>query len=510
MQVFNTLTRAKSDFAPFDGETVRMYVCGITPYSPAHVGHAMSYIIFDVVRRYLEWRGFAVKHVQNFTDIDDKIIERAARLGVEPAELAGRHIADFHEEMAELNIRPAHVYPRATEELPKIIELIEGLIEAGYAYAAEGDVYFKVRQDEDYGALSHRTLEGMLSGARVELGVRKEDPLDFALWKGAKEGEPAWPSPWGPGRPGWHIECSAMALRHLGETIDIHGGGADLVFPHHENEIAQSESFTGKTPFVRFWMHNGLLQLGDEKMSKSLGNLITVREALDRHNPDAIRLFVLSSYYRSPLKFSEENVRGAGRGAQRLRYAVAAKAKAGGNGTLDAAEHRERFIRAMDDDFNTPQAVAALFDLARDINRASEEGRDVAGAQAALLELTGVLGLTLETPKLADAEAGPTLDLLIETRAAFRGVKRFDLADMVRDRLAARGVSLEDGTDGTRWSAVEKVADADALLDLLVEARTAAREAKEFGLADTIRDRLDALGILLEDGPTGTSRRAKA
>ena len=509
MQVFNTLTRAKSDFAPFDGETVRMYVCGITPYSPAHVGHAMSYIIFDVVRRYLEWRGLAVKHVQNFTDIDDKIIERAARLGIDSAELAGRHIDDFHAEMAELNILPAHVYPRATEELPKIIELIEGLIASGYAYAAGGDVYFRVRQDDDYGALSHRTLEGMLAGARVEPGAGKEDPLDFALWKGAKEGEPAWPSPWGPGRPGWHIECSAMSLRHLGETIDIHGGGADLIFPHHENEIAQSESFTGKTPFVRFWMHNGLLQLGEEKMSKSLGNLITVREALDRHNPDAIRVFVLSSYYRSPLKFSEENVSAAGRGAQRLRHAAAATSKAGGSGALDAAEHRERFITAMDDDFNTPQAVASLFDLARDINRAAEEGRDVAGAQAALLELTGVLGLTLETPKL-DAETGPALDLLIETRAAFRGAKRFDLADMVRDRLTALGVSLEDGPDGTRWTAEEKIGDADLLLDVLVEARNAAREAKEFGVADIIRDRLDGLGVLLEDGPDGTRRRPKS
>ena len=510
MQVFNSLTRTKSDFAPFDGKTVRMYVCGITPYSPAHVGHAMSYIIFDVVRRYLEWRGLEVKHVQNFTDIDDKIIERAARLEVEPGELANRHIEDFHKEMAELNIRPAHVYPRATEELPKIIEVIEGLIEAGYAYASSGDVYFRVRQDEDYGALSHRTLDGMMSGARIEPGAQKQDPLDFALWKGAKEGEPAWPSPWGPGRPGWHIECSAMALRHLGETIDIHGGGADLVFPHHENEIAQSESFTGKTPFVRFWMHNGLLQLGEEKMSKSLGNLITVREALDRHNADAIRLFVLSSYYRSPLKFSEENVQSADRGAQRLRHAAAITPKGEGP-PLDGTEYHDRFVRAMDDDFNTPQAVAAVFDLAREVNRADEEGRDVAKAQAALLEITGILGLTLEEPSLGgDTEAGPVLDLLIEVRAGLRKVKRFDLADKVRDRLAELGVALEDGPEGTRWAAGSKVDDIAPLLDLLIEGRAAAREAKEFPLADTIRDRLDGLGVLLEDGAEGTRWRTKA
>lgn len=506
MQVFNTLTRAKSELVPTDGSTVRMYVCGITPYSSAHVGHAMSYIIFDVVRRYLEWRGFAVRHVQNFTDIDDKIIERAARLNLDPSDLANRHINDFHEEMAELNIQPAHVYPRATEELPKIIELIQGLIDSGYAYPAEGDVYFKVRQDEDYGALSHRSLEGMISGARVDPSVQKQDPLDFALWKGTKPGEPAWPSPWGMGRPGWHIECSAMALRHLGDTIDIHGGGADLIFPHHENEIAQSESFTGKGPFVRFWMHNGLLQLGEEKMSKSLGNLITVREALDQHNPDAIRLFVLSSYYRSPLKFSEENVKSAGRGAERLRHAATLEPKGQGP-MLDPAQYHERFTRAMDDDFNTPRAIAALFDLAREVNRSDKGGYNISEAQATLRQLTGILGLTLEESKLAEpTEAAPFLDLLVEVRTEMRHLKRFDLADKVRGELAKTGVSLEDSPEGTRWSSNSDLGDLTPLLELLAESQLAATEAEEFQLADRIRDRLDEMGAPLKDASDSEGR----
>jgi cysteinyl-tRNA synthetase len=275
--------------------------------------------------------------------------------------------------------------------------------------------------------------------------------MDFALWKAAKEGEPQWPSPWGPGRPGWHIECSAMCLRHLGETVDIHGGGQDLIFPHHENEIAQSEGFTGRPPFARFWMHNGLLQLGEEKMSKSLGNLVTVKEALARWSPDALRLFVLSSYYRNPLKFSEESVDAAERGVQRLRYAPTVAAK--GQGVpLDAAPYRQRFIEAMDDDFNTPQAIAALFDLAREINRFADEGGRVEAAQAALSELAGVLGLTLEEPAArGHADAAPFIDLLVELRTELRKAKRFDLADVVRQRLAGLGIALEDTPQGTRW-----------------------------------------------------------
>ena len=456
MKVFNTLSGRKEDFAPANAPTVTMYVCGVTPYSSAHMGHAMSYIIFDVIRRYLEFRGYEVRHVQNFTDIDDKLIDRGARLDVGPLELAERHIEEFFSEMDALNVTRAGLYPRATEEVPKIIEVVQGLIDAGYAYEANGDVYFRVQKDPDYGKLSHRALEGMMAGARVLPGEAKQHPMDFALWKAAKEGEPEWASPWGPGRPGWHIECSAMALRHLGDTIDIHGGGADLVFPHHENEIAQSEAYTGRKPFVRFWLHNGLMQMGEEKMSKSLGNLITLREGLERYGADALRVFVLSGHYRSPLTFSEEAVAAAARGAERLRHAASDEtdARAPGSsesgGTVDDARYRERFVEAMDDDFNTAQALAALFDLAREINRAGA-ARDAAAGRERLRDLAGVLGLTLRGPDDAAANAAPFIDLLVETRAGLRQARQFELADQIRDRLDGLGVTLEDGPRGTRW-----------------------------------------------------------
>ena len=305
MKIFNTLSGQKEEFIP-RGDTVKMYVCGVTPYDECHIGHAMSYIIFDVIRRYLEFSGYEVKYVQNFTDIDDKIIDRSHELGVSTRELTDDLISHYFTEMDALNIKRADIYPKATEEIPKIIEVVQGLIDRGYAYESESSVYFRVRSDPDYGKLSHRNLEDMMGVASPGMEGDKEHPLDFALWKAAKEGEPSWECPWGWGRPGWHIECSAMCLKYLGDTLDIHGGGQDLVFPHHENEIAQSECFTGVTPFVRYWLHNGLVQLGGEKMSKSLGNLITVKEALEKFSPDAIRLFVLSSHYRSPRTYTED------------------------------------------------------------------------------------------------------------------------------------------------------------------------------------------------------------
>ena len=462
MKIFSTASGRKEELAPADGHTVKMYVCGITPYSPAHVGHAMSYIFFDVVRRHIEYRGFEVQYVQNFTDIDDKIIDRAARLKITPEQLAEGHIREFFEELHALNIQKATAYPRATQELDKIIEVIGGLVESGYAYASGGDVYFRVRKDEDYGKLSHRNVDSLLAGARVELGANKEDPLDFALWKGAKEGEPNWPSPWGPGRPGWHIECSAMALRHLGDCIDIHGGGQDLIFPHHENEIAQSESFTGVSPFVRIWMHNGLVQFGDQKMSKSVSNLITIKEALERWNPDALRLFVLSSYYRNPLKFSEAAVTAAERGLQRLRYAINVVSPMPGvlvtqpvptaPGPIDVRSYLSRFEEAMDDDFDTPKAIANLFDFASEINRAATEGHLISEAQKALRTMTDILGLTLREPEtVGGSDAAPFIELLIATRADLRKAKQFELADGIRDKLTKLGVTLEDRPDGTRW-----------------------------------------------------------
>ncbi|MHC4537815.1 MAG: cysteine--tRNA ligase, partial [Planctomycetota bacterium] len=320
MKIYNSFTQQKEEFKSSD--PVKMYVCGVTTYSACHIGHAMSYIVFDTIRRYLEYRGHEVKHVQNFTDIDDKIIANANLLGVPAQELSEGLIDNFFADMDALNIQRAHIYPKVTEEIPDIINIVERLIEKKHAYQSGGDVYFRVKFFPGYGKLSHRSMNEMVSGDQGQYLENKEHPMDFALWKSAKPGEPEWDSPWGKGRPGWHIECSAMSLKYLGETLDIHGGGQDLVFPHHENEIAQSEAYTGTAPFARYWMHNGLLQFEKEKMSKSLGNLITIKEALNKFGPDALRLFVLSSHYRSPLTYTEENVAAMSRGVQRLRQAA--------------------------------------------------------------------------------------------------------------------------------------------------------------------------------------------
>ncbi|MFH1486840.1 MAG: cysteine--tRNA ligase [Chloroflexota bacterium] len=454
MKIYNTLSGQKEDFSP-QGDPVRTYVCGVTPYDECHIGHAMSYIIFDVIRRDLEFRGYRVMHVQDFTDIDDKIIARANRLGIPPQDLANQFIDQYFADMDALNIQRAHVYPKATEEIAKIIEVVQGLIDKGHAYESGGDVYFRVQSAVDYGKLSHRTLDGMMAGARIEVGEGKENPLDFTLWKAAKPGEPQWESPWGMGRPGWHIECSAMSLKYLGETLDIHGGGQDLVFPHHENEIAQSEGFTGKVPFVKYWLHNGLLRLGEEKMSKSLGNLVTVKEILSRYSADALRLFVLSSHYGSPLTYTDEGLAAMERGAERLRQAASLEEDGSGE-ALEAGEYRERFIQAMDDDFNTAQAVAILFDLARELNRAREVGRKLEESKAVLRDLAGVLGLTLKAREGKDLLAAePFVELLIATRSELRAAKQFQLADGIRSQLAELGILLEDTPKGTVWKARE-------------------------------------------------------
>jgi cysteinyl-tRNA synthetase len=448
MKLYNTLSGQSEDINP-SGDTVTMYVCGITPYSTAHVGHAMRAVVFDVLRRYIQSTGLSVKHVENFTDIDDKMIDGAAKAGISVSELAESNIMTYLSEMDDLNVLRADEYPRATSEIDKIIEMITGLIEKDHAYASGGDVYFRVRSDDDYGKLSHRDIDKLLSGARVSVNEEKEDALDFALWKSQKPGEPAWESPWGPGRPGWHIECSAMALEYLGETIDIHGGGQDLVFPHHENELAQSESFTGKVPFASHWVHNGLVRLGEDKMSKSLGNMVTIGQALQTHSCDALRLFFLSSHYRAPLTYTEENVAAQERAAERLRSAVSV-AELGDGDPLDAAPHKARFDAAMEDDLNTPQALAAIFDLVRDIHRSRDEGLRVADAQRTLAELAGVLGLTLEK-RSADGDAGPFIDLLIDIRRLLRSAKQFEIADGIRDRLVELDVQLEDTPESTVW-----------------------------------------------------------
>jgi cysteinyl-tRNA synthetase len=426
MKVFNTLTGQKEEFSP-EGKTVNIYVCGVTVYDDCHIGHAMSYVLFDVIRRYLEFKGYKVKHVQNFTDIDDKIINRANQLGISSSELAEKYINEYFQDMDALNIKRVHVYPKATEEIPKIIEVIQGLITKGFAYESDGSVYFRVKNFPGYGKLSHQALDDIISRCSVEEG-KKEYPLDFALWKAAKPGEPFWPSPWGQGRPGWHIECSAMALKYLGESLDIHGGGQDLIFPHHENELTQSESFTGVAPFAKYWMHNGLLQMGEDKMSKSLGNLITVKQALERYSADAIRLFIIGSHYRSPLTYSEETLKAAEVGMERLRQTTRDGGGGGGKGVLDSEPFRRRFVDSMDDDFNTAQAVAVLFDLAREINRAREEDYDVADAHNTLVELAKVLGFTLEEPTRPPLEAGPFMALLSELSQQFPQAPRHDPA----------------------------------------------------------------------------------
>ena len=457
MRVYNTLSRQKEEFVPLKPGQVLMYVCGPNMYDACHVGHALSYVIFDTIRRYLQASGFAVKHVQNFTDIEDRIIAKAAALNTTVSELSEHHVARFLQEMDALNIQRAHVYPRATRVIPKMIEIVQQLIATGHAYALDnGDVYFRVTSKPGYGALSNRTIEDMQAGARIEPDPRKEHPMDFSLWKSAKPGEPAWPSPWGPGRPGWHIECSAMSMLHLGEQLDIHGGGHDVIFPHHENEIAQSESYTGK-PFVRFWLHNALLKLPgeDEKMTRHLGNMITIREALAAYTPDAIRLFILSSHYRAAVTWSHDGVTAAQKGVDRLRAAVREETPGAkpSSSTLQSACERARteFATAMDDDFNTPQAIATSFDLVREVNRAHDGGYGAAEGIAALRELSGILGLTLAEAQAAPQDTRPFVDLLVNLRAELRTAKLWTLADRVRDGLSRNGITLEDGPQGTTW-----------------------------------------------------------
>jgi cysteinyl-tRNA synthetase len=466
IHVYNTLTRRKEPLRTIEPETVRMYVCGVTPYDSAHVGHGMSLMSFDVIRRYLEHRGYEVRHIQNFTDIDDKIINRANAEGIDPEALTERFIEEWHAQMCALNVLPASHYPRATEEVGPIIAMVQGLIDRDYAYVIDGDVYFRVRAFAGYGKLSHRDLDDLLSGARIEVDERKEDPLDFALWKAAKPGEPSWESPWGPGRPGWHIECSAMSSTYLGGQVDIHGGGADLIFPHHENEIAQSEAFLGVEPFARYWVHNGLVRSGTEKMSKSLGNFVRLKEIVDRGLGPAFRLMVLQSHYRAPLTYTDEGLLAAERGLSRLRAAAdpaatpLAMAEDGSDGTTDlpalAEDVRRRFHQVMDDDFNAPEALAALFDLARAINRArgaGESAEAIEPARVTLVDLTGVLGLDLDADAPAPAaDAAPFIDLLLRVREELRQRREWALSDLIRDELGKLEVVVEDTPAGATWT----------------------------------------------------------
>ncbi|MGB4214510.1 MAG: cysteine--tRNA ligase [Dethiobacteria bacterium] len=463
LRLYNTLTRRKEEFKPLHPPAVTFYVCGPTVYDYIHIGNARVFIVFDVIRRYLNYRGYRVKMAQNYTDIDDKMIRRAAEEGLSVSELADKFIAAYEEDAARLRIRPAELQPRATEHIGPIIKLISRLEERGLAYVSGGDVYFDTGAFKGYGQLSHQALEELIAGARVEPGERKREPLDFALWKSRKPGEPAWDSPWGKGRPGWHIECSSMAMHYLGETIDLHAGGADLIFPHHENEVAQSTGATGKT-FARYWLHAGYLNIDQQKMSKSLGNVLTVRGLLENFNPLDFRFFILSAHYRSPLSFSRDLLLQARSGRERLQeladnlYRALAgsrrEAPDGGEKLYSAIKAaRDRFIEAMDDDFNTAGAIAVLFELAREaniyLNREHPHNRKL------LEQLLALYGEANEIFDILDLRQPDSLDeelrQMIARREEARRKKDWATADRIRDELQAQGIILEDTPHGVRW-----------------------------------------------------------
>ncbi|MBR3300302.1 MAG: cysteine--tRNA ligase [Clostridia bacterium] len=459
MKIFNTLTRQKDEFIPLKEGEARIYACGPTVYNYIHIGNARPLCVFDVLRRYLEWRGYKVTFVQNFTDIDDKLIKKANEEGITVPEVAERFIKEFWVDAKGLNVREATVHPRATENIEEIQRLISTLMEKGYAYEAGGDVYFRSRKFGGYGKLSHQPLEDLEAGARIETGDIKEDPMDFCLWKGAKEGEPFWESPWGKGRPGWHIECSAMAGRYLGKTIDIHCGGLDLIFPHHENEIAQSEC-ANDCDFSHYWMHNGFINVDNHKMSKSLNNFFTVRDVAEKYGYEPIRYLMISSQYRGPINYSVDIIEQGKNALDRLytcrdNIDFALKNAADGGETPDFIEKRKaEFIDAMEDDLNTADALAALFSLVREINTAISDGakKNTLKACAEIFdELTGVLGLVYNR-KGGDLDA--EVEELIAKRTEARKNKDFKTADEIRDKLKEMGIVLEDTPSGVKWTKI--------------------------------------------------------
>ena len=467
MKIFNTLSRTKEEFVPLEAGKVRMYVCGPTVYNLIHIGNARPMIFFDTVRRYLEYKGYEVNYVSNFTDVDDKIIKRAMEEAVDASVISERYIEECKKDMAGMDVRPATTHPKATEEIDGMIDMIRTLIEKGYAYEVNGTVYYRVRRFRTYGRLSGKNLDDLISGNRTLLVTgeeEKENPGDFVLWKPKKEGEPYWESPWGQGRPGWHIECSVMSKKYLGEQIDIHGGGEDLIFPHHENEIAQSEAVSGKT-FARYWMHNAFLNIDNRKMSKSLGNFFTVREIAAKYDLKVLRFFMLSAHYRSPLNFSAELMEAAKNGLERIETALLRLSEEAGKcpeqAPADAAEKpletlqqlKTRFEEAMDDDFNTADAISVLFELVKFANtlepsRVSRADWDAVRKTALLL--SDVLGIREPVKELLDAD----IEALIEERQAARKAKNYGRADEIRKLLSEKGILLEDTRDGVKWKRV--------------------------------------------------------
>ena len=463
MRVFNTMTRQKEELIPIEEGKIRLYACGPTVYNFIHIGNARPLVVFDTLRRYLEWRGYEVNFVQNFTDIDDKIIRRANEEGLTFREVAEKYIGEFWTDAKGLGVREATTHPKATENIDTIIDIVSRLVERGYAYRADnGDVYFRTRKFDEYGKLSHQPIDDLESGARIAVGEVKEDPLDFALWKAAKEGEPSWESPWSDGRPGWHIECSAMARRYLGESIDIHGGGQDLIFPHHENEIAQSECCNG-VPFARYWMHNGYINVDNKKMSKSLNNFFTVRDVAKEYGYEAIRFFLISSSYRSPINYNTEIIQQGINALDRLyncKNGMDFALQNAADGEADAAfaakveARRTQFIEAMDDDLNTADGIAAVFELVKDINvmlTANPTKGTIQCGKALFDELTDVLGFCYERGQVGDADADAEIEALIEARATARKEKNWAEADRIRDELKARNIVLEDTPQGVKW-----------------------------------------------------------
>lgn len=474
LRIYNTLMREKEEFHPLKERHVGMYVCGVTPYDHCHLGHARAYVTFDMVRRYLEFRGYEVFHVQNFTDVDDKIINKARKEGdpFKATAIAQRFIDEYYKDMDALGVKKAHVYPKVSEHMKEIVHLVQKLIEKGVAYEVEGDVFYEVSKFSDYGKLSRQPMDKIKAGARIEVDERKRNPVDFALWKRAKPDEPYWESPWGKGRPGWHIECSAMSTKYLGETFDVHGGGMDLIFPHHENEIAQSEGASGKQ-FVKYWLHNGFITVDQEKMSKSLGNFFTIRDVMKKFSPEAIRFFLLSTHYHSPIDFSDVMLENANNNVAKLHTCVdnlkavmrAARTDELSEGEAalldDILEDREKFISAMDDDFNTPMAISAVFEIAKKANlylMEKEQKRELLSAMLKeITELGGVLNLfrMAEVPAVCKPEEDLTdglVQLLIDMRQRFREKKDFASSDEIRKRLHELGILLEDQKDGSvRW-----------------------------------------------------------
>lgn len=477
IRVYNTLTKQKEEFVPINPGKANIYVCGVTPYNHPHIGNARPFVTWDVIRRFLEHEGYDVLHVQNFTDIDDKIINTANKEGVEWFNICNRYIESYFEVMDKLNVRRAHVYPRVSEHIDDIIKTVQTLIDNGYGYVVDGDVYYSVEKFKYYGQLSGRNLDDMLAGARIDVDDRKKNPMDFALWKSAKPGEPSWTSPWGQGRPGWHIECSTMSMKYLGETFDFHGGGSDLIFPHHENEIAQSEGCTNCHPFVHYWLHNGFITVDNEKMSKSLGNFFMVIDILEHFDPETLRFFIVSTHYRSPLDFSDARLKEAQKSLGRLRQAqetLGELSQMMSSGATEsslalrkkAVELRDAFMDAMRDDFNTALAISHMFALAKEINiyhkevvdaNGKPDGKLVAILNDVFAEMCSIIGVLETKAAAAPAEAGDNkeealVQMLIQMRQDARASKNYALADQLRNQLTEIGIVLQDTPQGVKWS----------------------------------------------------------